>query len=337
MVRCCSTPEATKGNRVASDADYNGAVSKTARPIAQPRSARTRRQFETPKSRAVESIKSVLEQQCDIEAVAFTFVWLDDQGKAGFYDSHPLDAQALDVSNVTGEDVQQRLRAAYLRSSEGASVLSKKRLRFTPDNSDCLPKRRRHSPENAADQCSEGRQQCMQETTVYPISDKNMVAQHMKTICNRLYQCTSKFICKDLIQEIEPQKQKTYPYLTKKRNGAKSDRSCVMPFWPSLDECRYMEPDRLWSLERTLLKVSIIRWPHKDPEEFAKFVAQGILRGFSSWIDMLEDATSNSCRKSFQANRPGCEEVIKAQEAHLAELFRVARLERDYHEGGVGA
>ncbi|KAK5135199.1 hypothetical protein LTR04_004635 [Oleoguttula sp. CCFEE 6159] len=158
----------------------------------------------------------------------------------------------------------------------------------------------------------------------------------MKTICNRLYQCTSKFICKDLIQEVQPQKQKTYPYLTKKRNGVKPDRSSVMPFWPSLDECRYMEPDRLWSLERTLLKVSIIRWPHKDPEGFAKFVAQGRLRGFTSWIDMLEDATSDSCRKSFQANKPGCEEVIKAQEAHLAELFRVARLERDYRGGGVG-
>ncbi|KAK4996940.1 hypothetical protein LTR16_003720 [Cryomyces antarcticus] len=94
-----------------------------ARPVAQPRSAPTRRQSETPKSRAAESIKSVLEQRCDIKAVAFTFVWLDDQGKTGLYESHPLDAQAPDVSNVTREDVQQRLRAACLRSSKGTSVL----------------------------------------------------------------------------------------------------------------------------------------------------------------------------------------------------------------------
>jgi hypothetical protein len=80
----------------------------------------------------------------------------------------------------------------------------------------------------------------------FRIDDKDKVEEYLRDKLKDMQQLAVKRIAKAWIKGICPKKQAKFPYQNKKRERAEHPEAGEVPeWWPSLDVCRFVEPDHI--------------------------------------------------------------------------------------------
>jgi hypothetical protein len=140
-------------------------------------------------------------------------------------------------------------------------------------------------------------------TKHFRLGDSVQIERFYERSFSAVQQTAMKSITKSWIKEIEPDKQKKFPY----SGGEKP------PWWP--EGCYYREPDHLKKPDRQILAVAILRYAIQDNERFK-----------GTGVDRLERATFEKANIEFDKES---EAKIKQRKEILRQVFRTARLEQN--------
>jgi hypothetical protein len=140
-------------------------------------------------------------------------------------------------------------------------------------------------------------------TKHFRLGDSVAIERFYERSFSAVQQTAMKSITKSWIKEIEPDKQKKFPY----SGGEKP------PWWP--EGCYYREPDHLKKPDRQILAVAILRYAIQDYERFK-----------GTGVDRLERATFEKANIEFDKES---EAKIKQRKEILKQVFRTARLEQN--------